>query len=56
MFVQEFEIKELEKRKYFLGIQVARSRMKIFISQKKYITDLLSDTSKLACKPAKYTY
>lgn len=37
----EFEIKELDRLKYFLGIEVAHSNKEIFISQHKYITDLL---------------
>ena len=50
--VREFEIKELGRLKYFLGIEVAHSREGIFISQQKYVTDLLKETGKLACKPA----
>jgi len=49
---KNFEIKTLEKLKYFLGIEVAHSRKGIFISQQKYITDLLKETGKTACKPA----
>ena len=49
---KEFEIKELGRLKYFLGIEVAHSRLGIFISQQKYITDLLKETGKLACRPA----
>ena len=49
---KEFDIKDLERLKYFLGIEVARSRQGIFISQQKYVVDLLKETSKLACKPA----
>ncbi|KAK2354846.1 putative mitochondrial protein [Trifolium repens] len=49
---KEFEIKTLGKLKYFLGIEVAHSRKGIFISQQKYITDLLQETGKTACKPA----
>jgi len=40
----EFEIKKLEKLKYFLGIKVAYSEKGIFISQQKYILDLLHKT------------
>jgi hypothetical protein len=40
----EFEIKKLEKLKYFLGIKVAYSEKGIFISQQKYILDLLEKT------------
>ena len=47
----EFEMKKLGRLKYFLGIEVAHSKHGIFISQQKYITDLLRDTGKLACKP-----
>ena len=50
--IREFEIKELEKLKYFLGIEVAHSRQGIFISQQKYVTDILKETGKLACKAA----
>ncbi|KAK5845013.1 hypothetical protein PVK06_001165 [Gossypium arboreum] len=51
--VKEFEVKELGKLKYFLGIEVAHSREGIFISQQKYIVDLLTETGKLGCKPTK---
>ncbi|KAL6311431.1 hypothetical protein AAG906_035856 [Vitis piasezkii] len=46
----EFEIKELGKLKYFLGIEVAYSTQGIFISQQKYVTDLLAETRKIGCK------
>ena len=49
---KEFEIKELRRLKYFLGIEVAHSKQWIFISQQKYVTNLLRETGKLACKPA----
>ena len=39
------------KLKYFLGIEVARSKDEIFISQQKYILDLLIETSLTGCKP-----
>ena len=48
---KEFEIKELGKLKYFLGIEVAYSTQGIFISQQKYMTDLLVETRKIGCKP-----
>ncbi|KAK0580519.1 hypothetical protein LWI29_002881 [Acer saccharum] len=50
--VREFEIKELGRLKYFLGIEVAHSEQGILISQNKYVIDLLKETGKLACKPA----
>ena len=36
---------------YFLGIEVARSKQGIFISQQKYVIDLLKETSIMASKP-----
>ncbi len=38
--------------KYFLGIEVYRSKRGIFINQKKYILDLLAEVGMLDCKPA----
>ncbi|KAF5468706.1 hypothetical protein F2P56_012842 [Juglans regia] len=49
--VKEFEIKELGRLKYFLGIEVAHSKEGIFISQQKYVTGLLRETGQLACRP-----
>jgi hypothetical protein len=46
----EFQIKDLGTLKYFLGIEVARSKHGIFISQRKYIIDLLKETGMLGCK------
>jgi hypothetical protein len=40
----EFEIKALGSLKYFLGIVVVRSRHGIFLSQRKYVSDLLKET------------
>lgn len=47
----EFEMKNLGGLKYFLGIEVARSRKGIFLSQRKYVLDLLSEVGLLDCKP-----
>ncbi|XP_058180972.1 uncharacterized mitochondrial protein AtMg00810-like [Rhododendron vialii] len=49
---QEFEIKNLGSLRYFLGMKVARSDRGIFISQRKYILDLLEETGMLGCRPA----
>nr|GFB56223.1 putative ribonuclease H-like domain-containing protein [Tanacetum cinerariifolium] len=48
----EFEMKDLENLKYFLGIEVLRSPKGIFICQKKYILDLLAEIGMINCKPA----
>ena len=48
----EFEMKDLGNLKYFLGIEVFRSRKGIFINQKKYILDLLAEVGMPECKPA----
>ncbi|KAI5349903.1 hypothetical protein L3X38_002794 [Prunus dulcis] len=47
----KFKMKSLGDLKYFLGIEVARSKHGIFLSQRKYILDLLAETRMLDCKP-----
>ena len=46
----QFHTKDLGMLKYFLGIEVMRSKHGIFLSQRKYVLDLLSETGKLATK------
>ena len=48
---KKFEIKDLGKLKYFIGIEVARSKQGNFISQQKYVIDLLGETGIMASKP-----
>ena len=44
-------MKELGELKYFLGIEIAQSKHGIFLSQRKYVLDLLAKTGMLDCKP-----
>ncbi|RDY07539.1 putative mitochondrial protein, partial [Mucuna pruriens] len=48
----QFEM-ELRKLKYFFGINVAYYKQGIFISQRKYVLDLLKETRKLGCKTSR---
>ena len=48
----EFEVKDLGQMRYFLGMEVARSRKGISISQRKYVLDLLTEIGMLGCKPS----
>lgn len=49
---QAFEVKDLGKLKYFLGIEVARSSKGIALSQRKYTLDLLNDMGMMGCRAA----
>jgi hypothetical protein len=48
-----FDIKDLGELKYFLGIEMTRETNGMFISQRKYVIDLLKETGKLGSKPAR---
>lgn len=47
-----FEIKDLGSLRYFLGMEVARSKKGIVVSQRKYVLDLLKETGMSGCRPA----
>ena len=49
---EEFKMKDLGELRYFLGIEVLKSKNEIFISRRKYILDLLAETGMVDCKPA----
>ncbi|KAH9783514.1 hypothetical protein KPL71_009336 [Citrus sinensis] len=48
----EFDIKDLGNLMYSLGMEIARSREGIAVTQQKYVLDLLMETGMLGCKPA----
>ncbi|KAL1190135.1 Retrovirus-related Pol polyprotein from transposon RE2 [Cardamine amara subsp. amara] len=50
---ESFEIKDLGELKYFLGIEVCKFVDGLFLSQRKYVLDLLEETGKLGVRPAK---
>ena len=52
LLAYEFEIKDVGNLKYFLGMKIARSKMGIAVSQRKYVLDLLKEIGMLNCKLA----
>ena len=47
----QFHTKDIGMVRYFLGIEVLRSKHGIFLSQRKYALDLLFEIGKLEVKP-----
>ena len=52
----QFDTKDLGMLRYFLGIDVMRSKHGILLSQSKYVLDLLSETGKLGVKVMQFSY
>ena len=48
---KEFEMSMIGEMKYFLGLQIIQNKEGIFISQTKYLKDLLKRFGLEACKP-----
>ena len=42
-----FQTKDLGKLKYFMGIEIAQSKSGVVMSQRKYVLDILEETSML---------
>lgn len=51
MMEKEFEVNDLGTLKHFLGMEIARCKKGISISQRKYTLDLLKEMGILGCKP-----
>jgi hypothetical protein len=49
---KEFDIKDLGILRYFLDIEITCSHKDLFLSQRKYVLDLLKKTRKMGAKPA----
>ena len=49
-----FHMKDLGKLKYFLGIEVARNASGIYLCQRKYALDIITETDQLGAKPAHF--
>ena len=46
-----FKLKVLGDRQYFLGLEIAKSPIRILLSQHKYTLNLLEDVGFIDCKP-----
>ncbi|XP_074293776.1 uncharacterized protein LOC141620932 [Silene latifolia] len=53
---QAFTIKDLGFLRYFLGIEVSRSQSGILLNQRKYISDILTDTQMINCKTVPFPF
>lgn len=50
----KFHVKDLGNLKYFLGLEVARSKKEIFISRRKYLLDILDNVGFLGSRPTNF--
>ena len=49
-----FHMKDLGALKYFLGIEVSRSKAGLYLSQRKYALDIISDAGLIDSKPVSF--
>lgn len=47
-----FKLRDLGPLKYFLGLEIARSQKGISVCQRKYVLELLEETSFIGCRPS----
>lgn len=52
---QHFKIKELGEVRYFLGIEFARAKEGILMTQRKYVLEMISDAGLASSKPKETT-
>ena len=48
---QEFDIKDLGELRFFLGIEIVRTKEGIWLSQRQYSLDMISKYGMADCKP-----
>lgn len=49
---RQFKLKDLGELKYFLGIEVLRSKQGVILNQRKYLLELISEAGLVGTKPA----
>ncbi|CAJ2629530.1 unnamed protein product, partial [Trifolium pratense] len=53
---KRFQIKDLGNLRFFVGLEIARSKKGILLNQRKYTLELLQDSGNLAAKPSSTPY
>ena len=46
---KHFVTKDLDRPRYFLGIEIAHAKGRVILSQRKYVLDLLKEAGMLSC-------